>query len=299
MESAVVTAPKEDVLRRHLRDLKKYGNTWTGYADSREAYEELLKDLAAVNVCFQTEHYVKPKGAFIVQFETAHCIEEALNIFKAWNPTLSPKFWMVDYSQAEISALSDAFPNSRPVLCDFHREQAWHRCLSKKDNEVQDVDDVKKMLRQVAASMNEDDLTEAIETLKKSQQWKGNEKLQAYVSSKWLSVKEMWVNKYRFDLPFGTNNGTESKNKELKAYLAGNSGRRSLQGLLKVLVESFFPEKEVQFLQANLSFSPSYRLYHHDVPNFLHGRPPVVAKRIMERLTRASDYRSEDVEVGG
>lgn len=73
-------------------------------------------------------------GAFIVQFETALCIEEALNILKAWNPTISPKFWMVDYSQAEISALFVAFPKSRPVLCDFHREQAWHRWLSKKEN---------------------------------------------------------------------------------------------------------------------------------------------------------------------
>ncbi|KAG0430966.1 hypothetical protein HPB47_022216 [Ixodes persulcatus] len=66
-------------------------------------------------------------GTFIVQFETAEFIEEAINIFKTWNPELSPKFWMVDYSQAEINALSAAFPSSRPVLCDFHREQAWQR----------------------------------------------------------------------------------------------------------------------------------------------------------------------------
>lgn len=194
-----------------------------------EFMKELMLKYSDVVVCldatYKTTDYALPlflivvktsscyavAGAFIVQFETALCIEEALNIFKAWNPTLSPKFWMVDYSQAEISALSAAFPNSRPVLCDFHREQAWHRWLSKKENEVQDVDDVNKMLRQVAASTNEDDLTKAIEILKESQQWKENEKLQAYLSSKWLSVKEMWVNKYRLDLPFGTNNGTESK----------------------------------------------------------------------------------------
>ncbi|KAL3191187.1 hypothetical protein MRX96_018762 [Rhipicephalus microplus] len=69
MEPAVATAP-EDVLRRHLRDLKKCGNTWTGYADCREAYEELLRELAAVNVCFQTEHSVKPKGRLM--FSTQH-----------------------------------------------------------------------------------------------------------------------------------------------------------------------------------------------------------------------------------
>ncbi|CAN8024318.1 unnamed protein product, partial [Ixodes persulcatus] len=192
-------------------------------------------------------------GAFIVQFETAEFIEEALNIFKTWNPELSPKFWMVDYSQAEINALSAAFPSSRPVLCDFHREQAWQRWLSKKENEVGDVSAVKKMLRQVACSTNEDELKIGLESLKQSPQWRENEKLQAYVTQKWLSVKEMWVKMYRLDLPFGTNNGTESKNKELKSYLAGNSGRRSLQGLLRVLAEIFFPEKEAQFLRANMS----------------------------------------------
>lgn len=102
------------------------------------------------------------------------------------------------------------------------------------------------MLRQVAASTNEDDLTKAIETLKESQQWKGNQKQQVAFST----------NVCRKGGPTCTCSPKESKNKELKAYLAGNSGRRSLQGLLKVLVESFFPEKEVQFLQANLSFSP-------------------------------------------
>ncbi|KAG0430436.1 hypothetical protein HPB47_022706 [Ixodes persulcatus] len=237
-------------------------------------------------------------GAFIVQFETAEFIEEALNIFKTWNPELSPKFWMVDYSQAEINALSAAFPSSRPVLCDFHREQAWQRWLSKKENEVGDVSAVKKMLRQVACSTNEDELKIGLESLKQSPQWRENEKLQAYVTQKWLSVKEMWVKMYRLDLPFGTNNGTESKNKELKSYLAGNSGRRSLQGLLRVLAEIFFPEKEAQFLRANMSFSPSYRLYHDYVPKFLHGRPPGVTKHIMERLTRASDYGVGDVKAG-
>ncbi|CAN7937965.1 unnamed protein product [Ixodes hexagonus] len=148
-------------------------------------------------------------GAFIVQFETAEFIEEALNIFKTWNPELSPKFWMVDYSQAEINALSAAFPSGRPVLCDFHREQAWQRWLSKKENEVGDVSTVKKMLRQVACSTNEDELRIALESLEQSPQWQENEKLQAYVTQKWLSVKEMWVKMYRLDLPFGTNNGTE------------------------------------------------------------------------------------------
>ncbi|KAL3221091.1 hypothetical protein MRX96_029648 [Rhipicephalus microplus] len=74
MEPAVATACEEGVLRRHLRDLKKCGNTWTSYADCREAYEELLKELAAVNVCFQTEHSVKPKGRLMFSTQRGHVV---------------------------------------------------------------------------------------------------------------------------------------------------------------------------------------------------------------------------------
>ncbi|XP_075729721.1 uncharacterized protein LOC142771746 [Rhipicephalus microplus] len=74
MEPAVATAAEEDVLQRHLRDLKKCGNTWTGYADCREAYEELLREVAAVNVCFQTEHSVKPKGRLMFSTQRGHVV---------------------------------------------------------------------------------------------------------------------------------------------------------------------------------------------------------------------------------
>lgn len=48
-------------------------------------------------------------GIFIVQFETAHCIAVALDVFKQWCDKWSPQYWMVDYSKAEISATSKCF----------------------------------------------------------------------------------------------------------------------------------------------------------------------------------------------
>ncbi|XP_075752634.1 uncharacterized protein LOC142818136 [Rhipicephalus microplus] len=74
MGPAVATAPEEDVLRRHLQDLKKCGNTWTGQTDCREAYEELLRGLAAVSVCFQTDHSVKPKGRLMFSTQRGHVV---------------------------------------------------------------------------------------------------------------------------------------------------------------------------------------------------------------------------------
>lgn len=75
-------------------------------------------------------------GVFVVQFETAACISEALSVFKTWNEDYSPEYWMVDFCQAEISAISDVFPGSEVMLCNFHREQAWERWAKRKENDV-------------------------------------------------------------------------------------------------------------------------------------------------------------------
>ena len=63
----------------------------------------------------------------MVQQETSESISEALDILKLWNPKWDPKFFMVDYSSAEILSLETTFPDTQVYICDFHREQAWVR----------------------------------------------------------------------------------------------------------------------------------------------------------------------------
>ena len=42
--------------------------------------------------------------------ETREAIEEALSMVKTWNKLWTPKSWIVDYAQSEISALENLFP---------------------------------------------------------------------------------------------------------------------------------------------------------------------------------------------
>ena len=56
---------------------------------------------------------------FIVQSESAESILEAINIIKQWNPAWNPKFFLCDYSDAEIAAIEQAFPGILVYLCDF------------------------------------------------------------------------------------------------------------------------------------------------------------------------------------
>ena len=63
----------------------------------------------------------------MVQSETADQIAEALSILSSWNREGQPPYFMTDYSEAEIGAITTVFPNCQIYLCDFHKEQSWER----------------------------------------------------------------------------------------------------------------------------------------------------------------------------
>ena len=48
---------------------------------------------------------------FVVQSETTEQITEALRILLSWNPEWQPPYFMTDYLEAEMAAISAAFPN--------------------------------------------------------------------------------------------------------------------------------------------------------------------------------------------
>lgn len=41
---------------------------------------------------------------------------------------------MVDYCNVKINALHETFPESKVVLCNFHKGQAWDKWMRKKEN---------------------------------------------------------------------------------------------------------------------------------------------------------------------
>ena len=47
--------------------------------------------------------------------------------YKKWNPDWTPRFFMNDYSEAELNTLEAVFLGVMLFLCDFHWEQALVR----------------------------------------------------------------------------------------------------------------------------------------------------------------------------
>ena len=66
---------------------------------------------------------------FILQSETAESILEVLEILKAWNPTWNPRYFMSDYSEAELAALEIAFPGVRVYFATFIGSSHGHAGL--------------------------------------------------------------------------------------------------------------------------------------------------------------------------
>ncbi|KAH8025013.1 hypothetical protein HPB51_002427 [Rhipicephalus microplus] len=198
--------------------LKKYGGSVVCLDATHKTSDYALPLFLLV---VKTPSGYTPAGVFVIQFETAHCIAEALDVFKQWCDNWFPQYWMVDYSKAEISAIKQVFPESQISICDFHRLQAWQRWLRRKENNISDPDEALRLMKHVASASNQHDFDKAVEVLVDSEYWK-NERFRSYIEEVWLSVKELWVMSYRleFDVVLTTNNGIEAQNHVLKAQYA-------------------------------------------------------------------------------
>ena len=99
----------------------------------------------------------------VIEDESSELLIKALQFIKEWNPDVSPKYAMVDFDAGEILSLETIFPDIKVFLCDFHREQAWHRWVTNRDHNVSHIaDDVKSRLRRIAKSGTVEDCNKAI-----------------------------------------------------------------------------------------------------------------------------------------
>ena len=85
----------------------KYGNTSLVDATYKTTKYNLPRFFF---VTVRTNIGYKVVARFIVQSETTEQILEALNMLKNWNKEWKPPFILCDYSEAEISAIEQAFP---------------------------------------------------------------------------------------------------------------------------------------------------------------------------------------------
>ena len=112
-------------------------------------YRTMKYELPLLFVCVRTNVGYSVVAQFIVQSE---CISEALNVLKELNSNWNPPFFLCDFSDAEFSALKQAFPSTTVYGCDFYREQAWTQWVQDMKNALErsDADCLLELLRACA-----------------------------------------------------------------------------------------------------------------------------------------------------
>nr|XP_047131654.1 uncharacterized protein LOC124810593 isoform X2 [Hydra vulgaris]XP_047142244.1 uncharacterized protein LOC124816635 [Hydra vulgaris] len=261
-------------------------------------------ELAFLDATYRTTRYALPLfflvvktnidyqivAIFVCEHETTEAITEALMCIKEWNPSFQPKFFCTDYSNEEINSLESVFPGCKVFICDFHREQAWERWLSKTTNGCSMIkDDIKVRLRDIAHAKTVEGCQKAVENLEESLEWQNNPKLVEYLKSTWLCIQKRWVFAYRLDrilLNVNTNNGTERQNQSFKYSFLEKRKNSSLTAMLSICIEEFLPHKYDNYCDDNRRAHASYKKYHDEIPAYLINRPPSLVKHCMKLIDK-------------
>ena len=260
-------------------------------------------------LCVKTNVNYTVVAEFILQSENTDQIFEALSIIKSWTPNWDPKFFITDYSDAEMSAISRLFPNTQLYMCEFHREQAWERYVKEKKHGLSEIQastllDLLRDCANAPVNTTVDNqpsnyfFQQAHEWLLASDVWKSNERVRKWLSTTWLSCAKLWARCYRdqaYHAAVNTTNGVESQNKLLKYSYLPRRKNLTISRLATVLVEDFNPDIHHKYLFLNHKTQPSYRSYNDFVPCYLHGRPRQVILHCLERKSSSRKYEESDI----
>lgn len=220
-------------------------------------YKTMKYALPCFLLCVKTNVHYHPVAVFITLDEISSSISEALQIVKDWNPGFNPKYFLRDFSEAEINGIEKVFPHALTYICDFHREQAWIRWLSLKNNGVhKEKNEILTMFRSIAAAKSSLEFQEKLDELRSSSYYKNSKSLQNYFNKTWYPEHQRWVSAFRpADIPIviNTTNGVESLNKTLKRHnLDKFKDDKSLSNIVSVITEKFLPSIFEKYIKLNV-----------------------------------------------
>ena len=203
-------------------------------------------------------------GVLVFQKVTKDMLKKGLQTICDWNPTVTPKFGMVDFNEKEINALEELFSAIVVFICSFHHEQALPRWTSKSEHNASHItNDVKCRLRRIAHTSSREELDKSIEDFLSWEHFTGN--LKVWFTKKWLPEIKGWAVYFIPDqlMLTNTNNGTERLNHKLKTKELVDYKKCSLYEMLKVVTESFLPSLYHRYVELNIRYSNECEKGHY------------------------------------
>jgi hypothetical protein len=136
----------------------------------------------------------KVVAEFMCQHEDEISISEALGILRRWNQDWSPKYFMVDFSAAEIGAIETCFPGVVAYICDFHRQQAIQRWARAAKNGLDQYERefLQSAMTRIGRAPTETQYNDELSKLRQSTLYKTKENVRDYVEKTWIPCHFRW-----------------------------------------------------------------------------------------------------------
>lgn len=204
-----------------------------------------------------------PVCFFITDAETSTVIAQWFKWVQEAVGELSVNQIMIDCSQTEVAAIRQAFGSSVSILlCHWHIKRSWEKHLkSKVKVALSTGKDTTKEQDAVRAAMNRIMRATTVEACENEfQQFKAMysvcyKTFFDYFEGTWYSRKHLWVNAYRPDARFDTNNYIESYHNQLKTFWLGRRRNRRVDRLVHTLSHAVISNYRRNAIQAMFSIS--------------------------------------------
>lgn len=194
-----------------------------------------------------------PVGTFVLRVSHETAITQALNIFRLWNPTWTPKYFVCGHEDAERNAVQSVFPNCTQSICSYRTYHLWKSWL-KQNNAGKD--DLLNLWEALMYSKTEDEFVHNETLMQNHPSYKTNAPVETYFYKIWYNLREKWVVAYQtqeFYVYMNLNNGAET-GKEFFTYKFFNQREEKvLSSIVSLIVVDYLPECFQEYYLYNLT----------------------------------------------
>ncbi|XP_064623605.1 pneumococcal serine-rich repeat protein-like isoform X2 [Lineus longissimus] len=216
-------------------------------------------------------------GVIILEKSSPELLQEALSVFRNWNPGWKPSTFMVGSDEDDASAIQAVFKEKgiRLHINKDHREKAWRAWQDDASDGIENKGEIIEMMREIATSPSREKLKKALETLHESEAWKGDALLRHWFTETWENRIKQWTTVYlekTLDLMMNVccikDSMTELLvHKPIRPYRSD-----TLLEMITQLLKSYLPKSYIKYTKMNVD-TPVDMTKMRALPEFLRNSP--------------------------
>ncbi|XP_064623601.1 mucin-4-like isoform X2 [Lineus longissimus] len=234
-------------------------------------------------------------GVIILEKQSRELLQEALTIFRNWNPDWKPSYIMVGPLEEDANVVQALFKGSRLFINDDHRERTWQ---SWQDDTIDDIGNkgaLIAMMKEIATAPCREKVKKSLEAMRESNEaWNGDEWLWQCFTENWEKRIKQWTVAYRdkvLDLRMNAGHVIDPTHKPIRPH------RNSpVSTMISTLLKSYLPDSYRRYTAMNVGPLSNPKAARK-LPRFMASSPNSVKDATAPFVTMAATMKSGQIVV--